>query len=516
MGYLSNTYSHTTKCLDCRFFGVWHFFWKLYGLIIYFQVILDMVYSGTLKLKVENMHQVLSAGDIFLMNEVKCACAEFMLMVLNSDIAATEALTIRRSAELYSLTDLEHEADRVITLMFAKVAVSAAFCDLPYHELLSLFQSDYIQEGNEFIFWQAAVAWIKHNQEERSHVIDELMTCVRFPLILPEILLSTIAEDPLMSKSDRCKELIEEAMKYQLLPSSQSILQTCRSKPRCTTRNTVIYCLSVANFKCYIPEYNRWYSLASPPGKRDITTVHRHSTTTPNNHCSQCYLVTVAGLVYACTQATRLEEVGNFQLIRMQQYSLNENIWKECSLPVKVSIPTFLIECNAELYACSRNAVERYVPDKNTWEVVSISRLSPCQFAVSDENRILLFSLEEGICQEMCMDRPNLIATRQVMSPNRFISEVISATKLPNHDVFLSLRTLSGISRKIFNVKSNLWRDAGIFHGTSCIQPRPGQHFPHWMNPSEPWITLGDRNSNTLYILATKSGMCDIPSPVPR
>jgi hypothetical protein len=32
------------------------------------------------------------------------------------------------------------------------------------------------------------------------------------------------------------------------------------------------------------------------------------------------------------------------------------------------------------------------------------------------------------------------------------------------------------------------------------------------MNPLEPWITLCDRNSNELYIAATRSTMCDIPS----
>ncbi len=479
-------------------------------------ILLDMIYSGILKLNVNDMHQVLSAADHLLMNEVKYACAEFMLMVLNSEIASEEALRIRRSAELFSLTDLEHEADRVITLNFASVAKSAAFCDLTDTELLSFLKSDYIQESDERVFWEAATNWIKHDPESREHLLDPLMECIRFPLISPQILVGVIERDPLMAKSRRCYELIQEAMKYQLLPELQSSTQSPRTKPRCTPSDTVIYCLSGSDqFKCYIPRYDTWYSLSAPrKGTEGLSPKFRtHSQCKDSPRVTQQNLVSVAGMVYACTQATRPEEVGNFELIRLQQFDLSQNLWKECALPKKVSVPTFLIECNNVLYACSRNAIERYHPENNSWEVVSVSRLSPCQFAVSDDNHIFLYTLEEGICQEMAMDRPSMVTTRQVMSPNRFVTEVVSATKLPNHEIFLSLRTQSGISRKIVNVKSNLWRDAGILPGSSSMQYRSGQNFPLWLDPAEPWQTMCDRNHNSLFILATKSGLNHIAAP---
>ena len=225
-------------------------------------------------------------------------------------------------------------------------------------------------------------------------------------------------------------------------------------------------------------------------------------------------LITVGGIVYACTQATRPEEVGSFEMVRLQQYSMEKNEWTDCNLPSKVGVPTFLIECNNTLYACSRNAVERYHQEQNSWEVISISRLSPCQFAVSDENRIVLYTLEDGISQEMNMDRPTMVTTRQVMSPNRFVTEVVGACKLPNHEVFLSLRTISGINRKIFNVKTNMWRDAHIYHHPSRapMQPRSGDHYPPCFDFSELWQCLCDRTNNILYFLSTKSGMVSLPN----
>jgi len=58
-----------------------------------------------------------------------------MLLVLKSDQSADEALRIRRSAELYSLTDLQHEADRVIASSFASVARSTAFLESSLEEV---------------------------------------------------------------------------------------------------------------------------------------------------------------------------------------------------------------------------------------------------------------------------------------------------------------------------------------------------------------------------------------------
>ena len=81
--------------------------------------------------------------------QVKYACAEFMLLVLKSERSTDEALRIRRCAELYSLTDLQHEADRVIASAFASVARSTAFLESSLDEVLSLLRSDYILEPNE-------------------------------------------------------------------------------------------------------------------------------------------------------------------------------------------------------------------------------------------------------------------------------------------------------------------------------------------------------------------------------
>lgn len=253
------------------------------------------------------------------MFQVKYACAEFMLMVLKSERSTGEALRIRRSAELYSLTDIQHEADRVIASSFASVARSDAFIESSFEEVLSLLQSDYILEPNEYIFFEASVAWIRRDPECRELHLDQIMSCVRFPLIESHLILNSIQKDSLIQKSSLCNEYIEDAKRYQLLPLLQSTLQTERTKPRCTSRDTVIYCLSSSgHFKCYVPRYDKWYSLESAffldsfvgsIAEQDLKSqyVVKHS------------LVTVSGLVYLCTHSSRPGIEGNhFELVQIQ------------------------------------------------------------------------------------------------------------------------------------------------------------------------------------------------------
>ena len=97
----------------------------------------------------------------------------------------------------------------------------------------------------------------------------------------------------------------------------------------------------------------------------------------------------------------------------------------------------------------------------------------------------------------------------------RYSPEVLNVAKLPNQEVFISMRTLTGVSRKVFNVKSNLWRDANLYHSSAPIQPKPGQHYPSSLNLGDAWKVLCNRSTHALYVLGTRSGFADVP-PKPR
>jgi len=137
-------------------------------------------------------------------------------------------------------------------------------------------------------------------------------------------------------KSKQCLELIEESKRYQLLTHSQSSMQTDRTRPRCTIRDTVIYCLSsTGHFKCYIPRYDRWYSLAASNFRDDLSPLD--ASTAPGMKHS---LIVVSGCVFLCSRASRHTEetAGLMEVVQIQCFSLETNMWKSCSLPSKVRL----------------------------------------------------------------------------------------------------------------------------------------------------------------------------------
>lgn len=227
--------------------------------------ILNMIYTGKLYLDINNVHDILGAADHMLLNDAKDFCSEFMDMILKSNVATREVLKIRRSAELFSLRELILECDRVIGLNFSDIVITGAFYDISLVELRRLLENEDVKIGDEAVFWAAAISWFKYDLTNRIQHLDEIMQYIRFPLIDAQILITKIQVDDLMMKSTIRESLIEEAMKYQLLISYQSRLQTCRTKPRCTEGKTVIYCLAgIDHFMCFIPHHNRWYSLQAP------------------------------------------------------------------------------------------------------------------------------------------------------------------------------------------------------------------------------------------------------------
>ena len=73
--------------------------------------------TGTLRLKLSNIHETIGACDHLLLTDGKQYCAEFMLYILKSNYAAEEVLRVRRSAGLYSLPSVLKESNRVCVAM---------------------------------------------------------------------------------------------------------------------------------------------------------------------------------------------------------------------------------------------------------------------------------------------------------------------------------------------------------------------------------------------------------------
>ena len=407
--------------------------------------ILDMIYLGTLSLDLSNVYAVLEAADLMLMETVRKYCADFFTEILGSSVAMENVLYIRQASQMYSMDAVAKRCERFVAVNFPTVVKSDAFTALTLKELKHYISSDEIHLGDEEVFMNAAVRWILANKE-RLQYVDEIMSLVRFPLMTVDKLIHIVKPHSLM-KSHQCRELVEEALIYHLQPLSQCLLQSPRTKPRITSTDerTVIYCISgVTDFRCYLPAFNRWYSLKAPsdfPDELAGKLSDRH----------HARLIAVRGFVYACIVEKTPEEVGNYSVKAILQCNINENNWKCCQLPSGSSGQCRFLEAHNVLFACSRDRIESYDEVTDTWETLLEVEITPCDFVVADDDWVHFFNLESGIAQSVLdlvnSQRKTTVRT-QVMTPNR--DKVLSVCKLSKNEVCLHKKYVNDVQPNLF------------------------------------------------------------------
>lgn len=60
----------------------------------------------------------------------------------------------------------------------------------------------------------------------------ELLAAVRLPFIHPSYLLNVVDNEELIKSSEACRDLVNEAKRYHMLPHARQEMQTPRTRPR--------------------------------------------------------------------------------------------------------------------------------------------------------------------------------------------------------------------------------------------------------------------------------------------
>ncbi len=71
--------------------------------------------------------------------------------------------------------------------------------------------------------------WIEYDVAEREQWLANLLACVRLPLLKPQYLTDKVASNELIRGSLRCRDLVDEAKDYHLMPERRPLLHTFRS-----------------------------------------------------------------------------------------------------------------------------------------------------------------------------------------------------------------------------------------------------------------------------------------------
>lgn len=62
--------------------------------------------------------------------------------------------------------------------------------------------------------------------------LSDLLAVVRLPFIHPSYLLNVVDNEELIKSSEACRDLVNEAKRYHMLPHARQEMQTPRTRPR--------------------------------------------------------------------------------------------------------------------------------------------------------------------------------------------------------------------------------------------------------------------------------------------
>lgn len=228
------------------------------------EALIQYAYTSHIEIRVDNVENLLSVSCILQIDEVKDACSEFMKHQLHP----SNCLGIRSFAEGHGCNELYKIADAFTKERFVDVVKSQEFVFLNAECVGQLLKSEDLNVTSESQIFEALCVWAEHDEQSRKRYLAKLLGFVRLPLLTPEFLVDKVEMSSLFRDMSPCRELIIEAMKYQLLPKRRFQLQNSRTTPR---RSTVgkLYVVGgmdsskgAIQIEHYDPRKNQWSVVA--------------------------------------------------------------------------------------------------------------------------------------------------------------------------------------------------------------------------------------------------------------
>ena len=108
---------------------------------------------------------------------------------------------------------------------------SDEFLLLSKEQLIGIISSDEINVKNEEQVYNAVMNWVKFDLNSRRGFLAQVLSNVRFCLMSPKFLVS-VSADMLVKNDEACRDLVDEAKNYLLLPNERAQMEGPRTRPR--------------------------------------------------------------------------------------------------------------------------------------------------------------------------------------------------------------------------------------------------------------------------------------------
>ncbi|KPJ13295.1 Kelch-like protein diablo [Papilio machaon] len=329
--------------------------------------LVEFCYTAHIVVEESNVQALLPAACLLQLQEIQDVCCEF----LKRQLDCSNCLGIRAFADTHSCRELLRIADKFTQQNFPEVMESEEFLLLPAAQLIDIVSSDELNVRSEEQTFQAVMSWVKYNVAERRQHLAQVLQHVRLPLLSPKFLVGTVSSELLIRSDDACRDLLDEAKNYLLLPQERPLMQGPRTRPRKPSRRgEVLFAVggwcsgdAIASVERFDPQSAEW-KMVAPMSKRrcgvGVAVLHE--------------------LLYAVGGHD-----GQSYLNSIERYDPQTNQWCGAVAPTsscRTSVGVAVLD--GALYAVGGqdgvqclNHVERYDPKENRWYHQNCFHLTP-------------------------------------------------------------------------------------------------------------------------------------------
>lgn len=96
-----------------------------------------------------------------------------------------------------------------------------------------MIRRDELNVPTEENIFEACMRWIKWD-DCRFDLLPQVLAKVRLPLLTPHFLADRVAIEDLIRTSHQCRDLLDEAKDFHLMPERRGLVQSFRTRPRCS------------------------------------------------------------------------------------------------------------------------------------------------------------------------------------------------------------------------------------------------------------------------------------------
>ncbi|XP_050438382.1 kelch-like protein diablo [Adelges cooleyi] len=372
------------------------------------ELLVEFCYTARITIEESNVQSLLPAACLLQLPEIQDVCCEF----LRRQLDPTNCLGIKTFADTHYCLDLLRVADKYTLHNFQEVMENEEFFMLPLTQLIDLLASDELNVKTEEQVFNAAMSWVKYDIPDRRHHLPRVLQHVKLPLLSPKFLVGTVGNDLLVRSNEMCRDLVDEAKNYLLLPQERPLMQGPRTRPRKPVQQgQVLFAIggwcsgdAIASVERYDPQTEDWkvqaqmtkrrcgvgvavlddllYAVGGHDGQAYLNSMERYDPHTnqwscdvaPTSSCRTSVGVAVLeGYIYAVGGQDGIQCLNH-----VERYDPKENKWTKVAPMTTRRLGLAVTVLGEHLYAIGGsdgltplNSVERYDPKQNKWTNVA-------------------------------------------------------------------------------------------------------------------------------------------------